>query len=543
MSQRKTILIGLSLLLGLFYLNCSPYLMKAKMAKRDRRYDLALDYALKHFNRHQNDPGAARFLQEVAFLYYDATKARIQSLERSEDWDREVEVSKVAYAKLSRLAGIKALTFPTKKELNFLKSKAEISNIRRTEEVYLEGKRYFQAKQYEEALAKFTQCREYVPHYRDIDDLIATCKTNLAEAQYQKGLERFNVKDYAAALQYFEQSLQYVENYKDAADYIRKSKEGLAAESYRQGQKLMREGNYEQAIRKFEQSIGYIPDFLDANAQIQRAKEILASQNYNKGLDYMRAGRYNLALQSFQKALNYKSDYPDAKEKYEEVKELLTVRVAVFPFRTLNLNRSFGDIVSQQVVSKALPKKTEFLVFVDRENLERVLREQALGQTGAIDEKTAVQVGKLTGVNVIMTGTVSLVSYQEPRVIRRVKTASYYKYYLDPKGIKRKKAIPFSYTSYEKKRSVNVSVSYRLTDVETGQILESKTLSSTRSDAAIWVICPKERVRDLPSEDRKRLSASREPKSREVLIGEAIDELTSRITASFLARVRSFKRR
>lgn len=542
MSQRKTILIGLSFLLGLLYLNCSPYLMKAKMARRDGRYDLALDYALKHFSRHKNDPGAARFLQEVAFLYYDATRAKIQSLERSEDWDREVEVSKEAYAKLSRLAGIKALTFPTKKELKFLKSKAEISNIRRTEEVYSQGKRYFQAKQYEEALAKFTQCQKYIPHYRDTDSLITTCKSGLAEAWYQMGLERFKAGDYAGALQHLEQSLQYVENYKDATDYVRKSREGLAAESYRQGQELMRKGDYEQAIRKFQQSIHHIPDFSDAYAQIQKAKEILANQNYAKGLDYMKAGQYNLALQSFQKALSYKSDYQDAREKHDEVKKLLTVRVVVFPFRTLNLNPSFGNMVSQQVVSKALPKKSEFLVFLDRENLEKVLREQALGQTGAIDEKTAVQVGKLTGVNVIMTGTVSLVSYQEPKLIRRVKTANYYKYYLDPKGIRRKKAIPFSYTSCEKKRSVNVNVSYRLTDVETGQILESKTLFTTRSDAAVWVICPPMHVRDLPLKDKELLGAPREPKSREVLIGEAIDELTTRITASFLDRVRSFKR-
>lgn len=50
--------------------------------------------------------------------------------------------------------------------------------------------------------------------------------------------------------------------------------------------------------------------------------------------------------------------------------------------------------------------KDPFLKVVDRENMMAILQEQKLQLSGVVDDKTAVEVGKLVGAQVILTGTV-----------------------------------------------------------------------------------------------------------------------------------------
>jgi TolB-like protein len=86
-----------------------------------------------------------------------------------------------------------------------------------------------------------------------------------------------------------------------------------------------------------------------------------------------------------------------------------TITVAVLDFK----NNS--GMFSLDPLEKSIPEmlKTELsrsgsrLLVVERQKIEAILQEQALGQTGVIDEKTAQTVGRLAGAEYLLTGEIS----------------------------------------------------------------------------------------------------------------------------------------
>ncbi len=57
--------------------------------------------------------------------------------------------------------------------------------------------------------------------------------------------------------------------------------------------------------------------------------------------------------------------------------------------------------------------KTDFYTIIERDQLKKVLREQRLSLSGAIDESSAAEVGRILGLDVIIMGTVSYSSVDE----------------------------------------------------------------------------------------------------------------------------------
>lgn len=64
-----------------------------------------------------------------------------------------------------------------------------------------------------------------------------------------------------------------------------------------------------------------------------------------------------------------------------------------------------GSAIEAALTSKLI-NSPKYLVF-DRENLDAIMREQNLGQSGVISPETAVEIGKIIGVKYIVTGVVT----------------------------------------------------------------------------------------------------------------------------------------
>lgn len=84
----------------------------------------------------------------------------------------------------------------------------------------------------------------------------------------------------------------------------------------------------------------------------------------------------------------------------------LKKRIAVVDFEDRagyghNIGRGLADMLVTSLV------KTEKFIVIEREELDKVLAEQGLGLSGAVTPQSAAQVGKLLGVELIVTGSVS----------------------------------------------------------------------------------------------------------------------------------------
>lgn len=71
------------------------------------------------------------------------------------------------------------------------------------------------------------------------------------------------------------------------------------------------------------------------------------------------------------------------------------------PYAQARIVNTATDILITELV-----KSGKFIV-VERDKMDKILEEQKLGQSGAIDPNTAAKVGKILGLNAIVTGSIS----------------------------------------------------------------------------------------------------------------------------------------
>lgn len=83
------------------------------------------------------------------------------------------------------------------------------------------------------------------------------------------------------------------------------------------------------------------------------------------------------------------------------------IRLAVIEFKTLadkNRNGQLGVMVSEMFTTEVV--NSEAFKIVEREQLQKVLKEIAMAQSGIIDTTKAQEIGRMLGADAIITGSV-----------------------------------------------------------------------------------------------------------------------------------------
>ncbi|MGL1889554.1 MAG: tetratricopeptide repeat protein [Reichenbachiella sp.] len=109
--------------------------------------------------------------------------------------------------------------------------------------------------------------------------------------------------------------------------------------------------------------------------------------------------------------------------------------------------------------------KTNLYTIVERDQLDKVIQEQKLGVSGAIDDASAAEVGKLLGIDVIITGSTSY-------------TSSFDK---DRSSYKNKEGV-VKYT-YSIQREVIMESRIKIISIGTGEILGTQGFSTIKRDS------------------------------------------------------------
>jgi Flp pilus assembly protein TadD/TolB-like protein len=93
--------------------------------------------------------------------------------------------------------------------------------------------------------------------------------------------------------------------------------------------------------------------------------------------------------------------------------EAASTTVAVLPFENLNRDSTY-DVLSRGMCESLITglSSVQSLRLVERGQVEKALREQALGLTGAVDEKTAPKTGQLLGAKYVVMGSYQVVGNQ-----------------------------------------------------------------------------------------------------------------------------------
>lgn len=233
----------------------------------------------------------------------------------------------------------------------------------------------------------------------------------------------------------------------------------------------------------------YQNDLRQAKNELLKNMELAAEQHYQSGLylsKQLDQENSKLAAKEFQKALGFIPNYKDATSLYDQARILGTKRIAIIPFENKsgkNKYGAIGEMITDQIISNLLknPSAMEFLEIISRDQLQQIIQEQKLGLSGIINENTAIEVGKILGVDELVIGQITQITSSETPVTHKVSK--------NEKTISAEKGdykIYATVTEHQKKASASIVGSYKIVDVKTAKMVTGDSFKKDYSFVSEW---------------------------------------------------------
>ena len=226
--------------------------------------------------------------------------------------------------------------------------------------------------------------------------------------------------------------------------------------------------------------------FQDYNKELNRIGPLAAEYDYKRGLEYRKEKdkeSQKIAAKAFKSAQQFVPNYKNSKELYDEARAAATITLLIRPFKG---NRNLVDYIRDQMMMTQTNTSKEFLQIITRDQLSTILHEQGLVQSG-ITENNYMEVGQLSGADQILSAsltttyrpseTISIDDIkQEKKVVIRTEK------YVDDEGVEKtkkiKKKVYATINHYKKSAGSSLLLTYRITDVKSGQMLFSGTVNT-----------------------------------------------------------------
>ena len=281
-------------------------------------------------------------------------------------------------------------------------------------------------------------------------------------------------------------------------------------------------------------------------AEIKDARQNSADGHYQAGIRFKLftdRESQKLAAQQFQITLTIIENYKDSRELYQNCKNAGTTRIAILPFANKSGQNRYGSIgenVSSSIRSALLNDSEimEFVNIIDRQQIDQIIEEQKLSQSGLVDSESSIEIGKLLGVHQIISGEVTFLTASKPNHIKN--TQRYTKEvaigtetYTDDDGKEKTRNIygevKATVTVHSISASAQVQASYQVLHAETAEVLNSEMVSGSRQFDFTWATFNGDK-RALSNDVRKltRKSEKAAP-SKEQLALDAITNLNEKI--------------
>lgn len=121
---------------------------------------------------------------------------------------------------------------------------------------------------------------------------------------------------------------------------------------------------------------------------------------------------------------------------------------------------TFSNILMKDLIN------TKSFKIIERQELSKVMAEQALSNSGFVNSEDAIKLGRLSGAEVIILGSGAY--YVDERMITGIDKKEY-----------NNRTVTYKTASF--KRTVSLNLSYRIVDVQNGEIIDSKKLNDEKS--------------------------------------------------------------
>ncbi|MGM0370649.1 MAG: CsgG/HfaB family protein [Bacillota bacterium] len=286
------------------------------------------------------------------------------------------------------------------------------------------------------------------------------------EKHLEQGKEYLDSQNYSLAVAKLEQAQT-----KKRTTELKK----LLATAYQgQGEIDLEESDYKAAIKNFTQAKNYRPS-REIKDLLEQAQDKYQFKHYHQALEYKEDGKLVRAYQELEKVMTHGS-YLDAKQQskelYNELKELKLKRIAVLDFEDTTYGYgNLGSKVAGLFTGSLLAKDPKFIELIERGQLKSILDEQQLSSTsGLVDSATAQELGNILGVDYLLVGKILSADVDTNT------SSQYQEEYDSSQGEYVEKKV------YTKKREAYTQIMFKLLDVTTGKVTNSRTIKNTLVD-------------------------------------------------------------
>lgn len=284
----------------------------------------------------------------------------------------------------------------------------------------------------------------------------------------------------------------------------------------------------------------------DYSALITTAKNQAAEDYYQHGIQVMEGSNNRdskrKAADAFRAAQFYVKDYKDSETLYETARNAGVLVIAVTAFENKSGKTSYGnlgEILTSQILSELISDKklSEFVEFVRRDQIEEIMREQELAESG-LAESSTIELGNILEAHQLLTGTINSIRIRRPQVskdrVRLEETVIIDKEnYTDNEGKRRVRNVYGSVTArvtyYNQDAGADVDASCSIVDIETGKILFSESFTGSLKYSYDWATYTGDK-RALNSHARSLTNRSQKPEPvPDELVNQAMQSLQSQI--------------
>ena len=446
------------------------------------------------------DPGSGEIkaLQRDLAVKINDLKATLKSLYQQAEIDMQKEDWIAAMAKLNQINKI----FPNYEDTGNRLARTRQEGVK---SLYQQANDLGKQEEWKMAAEAFKMAMDINPNYLDVSQRYrdAKLKDNLsyymdegARAEAAKNLERAIIL------------------YEKAGDYppvdpaLTKKLEILKAKAgqlyFEESVKLVRQGKLYAAMKKLEVARNFVPSM--QNDPLYKEHVTVTSDALMKRADkFTEKELWGNALVWMQKIETVNPNYPELFQKTIDVKDSINKRIrksiAVFDFSSPSAEKDAGKIAANKLIAYLHKNASADLRIIERENLQSILKEMQLSQTGLVDIKTAQSVGKMRGIDTFIMGDVLHFStkytdapslnqvrvlvneddvpnpdWSDWRIVNPKPSADDMKN-APPRTIKKPNYQLISYKQGVAKISALLEISFKLVDTQTGENIFANTVS------------------------------------------------------------------
>lgn len=350
------------------------------------------------------------------------------------------------------------------------------------------------------------------------------------------------VKEYRQAIAYEKKvgNLVVLEKPPYYEDYYKESKGIYLADQYGKANELVEEGEFEKAKPMFQEIVEIDPSYQDA-ADLLLYSDL--EPRYQKAVKEYNSGNYTGSYEIFNQITKKSSNYKESKMYMSRCLEKGRITIAIMPSNSGIANSKVSEVIQTGIVNQVLTLNDPFLVMIDRQNTKEIIKEQKLGMSGALDNNSVAEAGKLLGAKWVINA--KLLSYnQSVREPVKSNQIGYLKYSVrkyDKAKDTYYNAVEYKKVNYAKaqgSRTVNCQYSVTLISSETGQIIYSNTFSIKEEDVLQYAESSEATSNLFPGNNTEVFTSSADKRALDQLLSEkrrslaSEDELVQKVSIS-----------